>query len=168
MVADAADKLRITIGAIPTEQEKKVERSKREREVQGRGTDESDSVDEFGSPEVLRLEEVPTPQPGPGQVLVRMHAIPLPTQPAAVAQVAMSTASEIEEAIRTLPASEREKLLRHIPALFPELAVDAEWERIIQDERPRPELSRLLDETDEQLRRDPNSFSRMKPSDFTE
>ena len=33
------------------------------------------SVKEFGGPEVLRLEEVPTPQPGPGQVLVRMHAI---------------------------------------------------------------------------------------------
>jgi NADPH2:quinone reductase len=32
-------------------------------------------VHEFGVPEVLRLEEVPTPQPGPGEVLVRMHAI---------------------------------------------------------------------------------------------
>jgi NADPH2:quinone reductase len=32
-------------------------------------------VDEFGGPEVLRLEEVPTLRPGPGQVLVRMHAI---------------------------------------------------------------------------------------------
>ena len=32
-------------------------------------------VKEFGGPEVLRLEEVPTPQPGPGEVLVRMHAI---------------------------------------------------------------------------------------------
>ena len=31
-------------------------------------------VHEFGGPEVLRLEEVPTPQPGPGEVLVRMHA----------------------------------------------------------------------------------------------
>jgi NADPH2:quinone reductase len=31
-------------------------------------------VHEFGVPEVLRLEEVPTPQPGPGEVLVRMHA----------------------------------------------------------------------------------------------
>ena len=29
----------------------------------------------FGDPEVLRLEEVPTPRPGAGQVLVRMHAI---------------------------------------------------------------------------------------------
>ena len=32
-------------------------------------------VKEFGGPEVLRLEEVPTLQPGPGQVLVRIHAI---------------------------------------------------------------------------------------------
>ena len=32
-------------------------------------------VQEFGDPEVLRLEEAPKPQPGPGQVLVRMHAI---------------------------------------------------------------------------------------------
>ena len=31
-------------------------------------------VKEFGGPEVLRLEEVPTPEPGPGQVLVRIHA----------------------------------------------------------------------------------------------
>jgi NADPH2:quinone reductase len=32
-------------------------------------------VHAFGVPEVLRLEEVPTPGPGPGEVLVRMHAI---------------------------------------------------------------------------------------------
>jgi NADPH:quinone reductase len=32
-------------------------------------------VHEFGNPEVLRLEEVLTPQPSPGKVLVRMHAI---------------------------------------------------------------------------------------------
>ena len=31
-------------------------------------------VHEFGGPEVLALEEVPTPKPGPGEVLVRMHA----------------------------------------------------------------------------------------------
>ena len=32
-------------------------------------------VHEFGEPEVLRLEELPKPQPVRGQVLVRMHAI---------------------------------------------------------------------------------------------
>ena len=31
-------------------------------------------VHEFGGPEVLRLEEVEDPRPGPGQVLVRVHA----------------------------------------------------------------------------------------------
>jgi NADPH:quinone reductase len=29
----------------------------------------------FGGPEVLRLEEVPTPEPGPGEVLIRVHAV---------------------------------------------------------------------------------------------
>jgi hypothetical protein len=80
----------------------------------------------------------------------------------------MSTAREIEEAIRTLPTSERDKLLRHIPALFPELVRDAEWERLIQDQRSRQELTRLLDETEEQLRRNPNSLPEIKASDFAE
>lgn len=30
--------------------------------------------DRYGPPEVLRVTEIPTPQPGPGQVLVRIHA----------------------------------------------------------------------------------------------
>src|SRR5262245_58097322 len=30
---------------------------------------------EFGPPDVLRLEEVPTPRPGPGEVLIRVHAV---------------------------------------------------------------------------------------------
>jgi NADPH:quinone reductase len=32
-------------------------------------------VHQFGGPEVLRLEEVPTPRPAAGQVLVRVHAV---------------------------------------------------------------------------------------------
>ena len=32
------------------------------------------SVEEFGGPEVMKLVELPRPQPGPGQVLVRIHA----------------------------------------------------------------------------------------------
>lgn len=30
--------------------------------------------DRFGPPEVLRVNEVPVPQPGPGEVLVAVHA----------------------------------------------------------------------------------------------
>ena len=64
----------------------------------------------------------------------------------------MSTAQEIEDAIRALPPTERDELLHDIPSLFPELAGDAEWHAIINDERPRPALKKLLDETEAELR----------------
>jgi NADPH2:quinone reductase len=32
-------------------------------------------ISEYGGPSVLKLEELPTPQPGPNQVLVRIHAV---------------------------------------------------------------------------------------------
>ena len=32
-------------------------------------------VREFGPPEVMKLEEVPNPSPGPGQVLMRVSAV---------------------------------------------------------------------------------------------
>src|SRR5207249_10041717 len=73
----------------------------------------------------------------------------------------MSTAREIEEVIRSLPASERNKLVHHIPDLFPELSGDAEWERIIADERPRPALTQMLDEIEDEFRRGPEKFSEL-------
>ena len=79
----------------------------------------------------------------------------------------MSTAREIEKAIRSLPASERDKLLHTIPDLFPELSGDAEWERIIHDERPRPSLSRFLDKTENEFRRDPGKFAELRDDDFS-
>jgi hypothetical protein len=78
----------------------------------------------------------------------------------------MSTAREIEDAIRSLPAPERDKLLNKIPTLFPELGGDAEWERIIGDERPRPALTELLDKTEAEFHRDwiaPGPHSTHKP-----
>jgi hypothetical protein len=79
----------------------------------------------------------------------------------------MSTAREIEEAIRSLPASERDKLLNTIPYLFPELNGDAEWERIVHDERPRPGLSQFLDKIESELREDPEKFAKLHDEDFS-
>ncbi len=70
----------------------------------------------------------------------------------------MSTAHEIEQAIRSLSASERKKLLDDIPDLFPELGGDDEWERIIADEHPRPALTELLDKMEAEFRRNPHAF----------
>ena len=50
----------------------------------------------------------------------------------------MSTAQEIEDAIRSLSPSERAKLLQHLPEILPEFAGDQEWDRIVGDERPAP------------------------------
>ena len=77
----------------------------------------------------------------------------------------MSTAQEIEEAIRALPAPERDKLMRDIPNLFPEFA-GADWQAIIDDERPRPALKKLLDETEAELRQNPDAFPKMTARDF--
>ena len=57
----------------------------------------------------------------------------------------MSTVEQIEAAIRSLPAGERDRLVKDLPKLFPELDGDAAWGRIIHDDRPRPAFSRLLD-----------------------
>ncbi len=79
----------------------------------------------------------------------------------------MSTAREIEEAIRSLPPSERNKLVHDIPDLFPELNGDTEWERIIADERPRPALTELLDKAETEFHQNPNAFPELTERDFS-
>jgi 2-oxo-4-hydroxy-4-carboxy--5-ureidoimidazoline (OHCU) decarboxylase len=78
----------------------------------------------------------------------------------------VSTAQEIEEAIRALNMSERDKLLRQLPQLFPELAGDSEWERIIRDDQPRPGLSKLLDSYEAGLSTEPEAYPKVAESDF--
>jgi hypothetical protein len=60
----------------------------------------------------------------------------------------MSTAREIEVAIRALSLVEREKLIKDLPVLLPELDGDMAWNRIIGDVRSRPELTALLDQVE--------------------
>ena len=79
----------------------------------------------------------------------------------------VSTAREIEEAIRSLPPSERSKLLHSIPDLFPELSGEAQWERIIRDERRRPALSQILDKIENEFRREPENFPEVVEHDFS-
>jgi hypothetical protein len=78
----------------------------------------------------------------------------------------VSTAKEIEDAIRTLEETERDKLLQHLPGLFPELAGDVEWERIIRDDQPRAAFSRLLDRYETDLSTERDSYPKVAESDF--
>jgi hypothetical protein len=78
----------------------------------------------------------------------------------------MSTAREIEDAIRALAEPERDKLLSSIPKLFPELGGDAEWDRILGDERPRVELTNLLNETEAEFRHAPAKFPELTDEDL--
>ena len=79
----------------------------------------------------------------------------------------MSTASEIEKAIRSLPAGERDKLLKTIPDLFPELTGDIEWARIIRDERPRPRLTQAINEAESEYRVNPEKFPKLSERDLS-
>ena len=74
----------------------------------------------------------------------------------------MSTAQEIENAIRSLSPAERDKLRRHIPQLFPEFAGDTEWERIAKDERPRPDLTETLTRYESEIA----TFPKVAEEDF--
>ena len=78
----------------------------------------------------------------------------------------MSTAIEIEAAIRTLSPTERMKLVRDIPALLPELDGDEAWKRIMEDPTPNPALSAYIDAIDAEYQRTPAAFPEIKDSDF--
>jgi uncharacterized protein (DUF2249 family) len=78
----------------------------------------------------------------------------------------MSTVSEIEAAIKALPPSERERLAEDLPSILPELRGDLVWQRIISDERPRPLLSALGDDIEQQFKNDPEQFPTIKDGDF--
>jgi hypothetical protein len=78
----------------------------------------------------------------------------------------MSTAHEIEDAIRALSPDEREKLIKDLPILLPELDGDLAWNRIIGDSRPRPALTALLDQAETKLKKNPAAFLEMNDKDF--
>ena len=78
----------------------------------------------------------------------------------------MSTVEQIEAAIRALPRHERDRLVKDLPVLFPELDGDAAWDRIIQDDRPRPALSRLLDEAAAAVAEDPAKYPETTDDEF--
>ena len=77
----------------------------------------------------------------------------------------MSTIAEIEAAIRALPPSERERLAEDF-FILPELRGDLVWQRIINDERPRPALSALGDQIETRFKTQPEQFPEIKDSDF--
>ena len=78
----------------------------------------------------------------------------------------MSTAQEIETAIRSLSPEERDKLVKKLPVLLPELNGDAAWEKLLRDPRPRPALTALMDEIEAEYRRNPEAFPEIRESDF--
>lgn len=78
----------------------------------------------------------------------------------------MSTAHEIEAAIRTLSPVEREKLIKDLPGLLPELDGDMAWNQILGDTRVRPELTALLDQVEACHKNNPTALPEITDSDF--
>jgi hypothetical protein len=78
----------------------------------------------------------------------------------------MSTAQEIEDAIRSLSSSERAKLAQHLPHILHEFAGDQEWDRLVADERPRPALGEQLNRYEAELSQDPEKFPKVAERDF--
>jgi len=94
-------------------------------------------VHEFGGPEALRLEEIADPQPGPGQVLVKVEAVginpvdtyirsgsygkrPLPYTPGSDAA---GTVEAVGEGVTTVKAGDRVYLAGTITGAYAEKAL---------------------------------------------
>ena len=78
----------------------------------------------------------------------------------------MTTVTDIEAAIRALPPMERERLAEDLPSILPELRGELVWQRIIDDERPRPGLSALGDEIKARFREHPDEFPEIEDINF--
>jgi hypothetical protein len=76
----------------------------------------------------------------------------------------MSTVLEIEAAIRSLPSKERKKLAADLPSILPEL--DAEWNELINDSRPRPALTALGDRIAARMKSSPQGLPEIQEKDF--
>ena len=63
-------------------------------------------VEQFGPPEALRVRETPAPVPGPGEVLVEIHAAP-------VNYVDMLVVGGVYQFLPTLPVHPRQGPGRH-------------------------------------------------------
>jgi NADPH2:quinone reductase len=100
-------------------------------------------VHEFGGPEVLRLEEVPDPKPGRGQVLVRVHAAGVnpvdtyvragtyPFRPALPYTPGADAAGVVEatgEGVASVAAGDRVYVAGTLTGAYAELALVAESE----------------------------------------
>jgi hypothetical protein len=62
---------------------------------------------------------------------------------------------------------ERAKLLEHLLQIFSEFTGDKKWDRIINDQRPRPDLTELLDRYESELSTDPDKFPKVAEGDFS-
>src|SRR5687768_18365355 len=95
-------------------------------------------VHEFGGPEVLRLEEVEGPQPGAGQVLVRVHAVGVnpvdtyiragahavrPQTPFTPGLDAAGTVESVGEGVRSVGVGERVYVAGSVSGTYAELCV---------------------------------------------
>jgi len=100
-------------------------------------------VREFGGPEVLRLEDVPTPKPGAGQVLVRVHAAGVnaydtymrsgtyaikPTLPYTPGSDAGGTIEAVGEGVKKVKAGDRVYVAKTLSGAYAEytLALEAQ------------------------------------------